>query len=155
MSTPKPNTRKRSETIVSRLLETYLPDERQKVSKKRAKKSTANRNNRKILRTRHEAIKEILDPKKQKEKLKQTRKRNIETLTSWETEGEINSIKEKILQMKTEKERLIQKSSSGLYESSKSDYFEKPRATSTTTRSWPGLTPGLAPVDYESDSESD
>lgn len=96
MSTPKPNTRKRSETIVSRLLETYLPDERQKVSKKRAKKSTANRNNRKILRTRHEAIKEILDPKKQKEKLKQTRKRNIETLTSWETEGEINSIKEKV-----------------------------------------------------------
>lgn len=58
--------------------------------------------------------------------------------------------------MKQQKDKLIQRASSDLYASSKADYFEKPISSENSQiRSWPGLTPGLAPVDYESESESE
>lgn len=56
--------------------------------------------------------------------------------------------------MKQEKEKLVDKAQVGLYESVNEEYFEKSRSKSDSKlKSWPGLTPGLAPVDYESDSE--
>lgn len=144
--------KKRSEAILGRLLESYLPDERTKLIKKRAKKSTANRKSRKTLRERQAVLKETMDPKIVKEKNRATRKQNIETLASWETEREIDDIKDRVIKMR--KEKTARKSPSNLYASSNSEYFEKAvPSSSSKTKSWPGLTPGLAPVDYESDSE--
>lgn len=58
--------------------------------------------------------------------------------------------------MKQEKEKLINRADVGLYESANGEYFEKSRPKSDPKmKSWPGLTPGLAPVDYESGSESE
>lgn len=91
--------RKRSEAILSRLLETYLPDERQKVSKKRAKKATSTRRNKKLLRIRHETDQDELNPEKKQMKLKEARKKNIDTLKSWEAEDEINEIKARVCLM--------------------------------------------------------
>ncbi|VVT53015.1 uncharacterized protein SAPINGB_P003361 [Magnusiomyces paraingens] len=149
-------TSKRSEATLGRLLASYLPDERTKIIQKRAKKSTANRKSRKLLRDRQAVVKDALNPQKLKEKKEKARKENIKTLVSWDAENEIDEIKDHIIQMRNSKNKRPQKGSSDLYESSKADYFEKKTFSSSSgskERSWPGLTPGLAPVDYESDSE--
>lgn len=100
MSSTDSNVKKRSESILGRLLETYLPDEKQKLSKKRTKKSTSNRNTRKVFRERHAIVKETLDPEKAKKKKKEAITRNINTLTSWNSEREIDEIKQKVCILK-------------------------------------------------------
>lgn len=50
-----------------------------------------------------------------------------------------------------------------IYSSNNAEYFEEEgfskmkslKPSKSKTKSWPGLTPGLAPVDYESDSDSE
>lgn len=88
--------RKRTEAILGRLLETYLPDEKQKISKKREKKSTSTRRSKRETRIRQKDAEERLDPEKKKKKAQEARKKNIETLKSWETEDEIQELKKRV-----------------------------------------------------------
>lgn len=88
--------RKRTEAILGRLLETYLPDEKQKISKRREKKSTSTRRSKRETRIRQKDAEERLDPEKKKKKAQEARKKNIETLKSWETEDEIQELKKRV-----------------------------------------------------------
>lgn len=88
--------RKRSDTILGRLLETYLPDEQQKIAKKQAKKSTAVRNSRRLLKERKAKLRENLDENLKKQRRREKRAENLKTLKSWEVGKEIEDVKERV-----------------------------------------------------------
>lgn len=133
-----------SSSALQRLVERTLPDDSQVVKLKRAKKSRAARKSKAAKLAESKQMKNVTDKNYNKALKEKTAEKNVSALLSWEHADDADAGDDA-----AELERR-------LIESRKLSTGPRPKkTTSSKMKSWPGLTPGLAPVGYESSDEED
>lgn len=133
-----------SSSALQRLLERTLPDDSQVVKLRRARKSRAARKSKAAKQAESRQMKTVIDKNYNKELKEKTAEKNVSALLSWEHPENVDGDED----ADELQRRLI--------ESRKLSTGPRPKKTvSSKMKSWPGLTPGLAPVGYESSDEED
>lgn len=109
---------------------------------------------------RETQIEAQLNPEEQKRAKLLARRKNAAVITSWDNAASVEELKEKILQQRLDRKKNIAlKKPENWYASSKPAWMDRDLTVAMDkkdeSKSWPGLTPGLAPVDYESSDEEE
>jgi hypothetical protein len=136
-----------------------LPPAPPAVHKKKSRNATS-RKARLAKQQRESQIEAQLNPEEQKRAKLLSRRKNAAVISSWDNAASVEELKEKILQQRLERKKNIAlKKPENWYASSKAAWMDRDLTVAVDTKdakkSWPGLTPGLAPVDYESSDEDE
>jgi cell wall-associated NlpC family hydrolase len=102
------------------------------------KQTRSQRNMKKLAQQKKQETKALTDEKERQRQLKKKVAKNVAALESWEDEGLLD-LKRQVNEKRAAASKVVTNA----------------KRAKGEPKSWPGLTPGLAPVDYEESSDSE